>query len=427
MRCTKFFFHFILLVSFNCTFSKSVLSDNIINCPKRIVGYYTSWLNKYITEAQARKLTHVIYSFISLHSNATLYIGDLKNPDSKMLAEVKLQHLFSMRKVNPNLKIMFAIGGWENSQYFSHITSTYQGRASLILEIIRMIDIYDFDGVDVDWEYPTTGGAVEGVPEDKRNYVLFMKEMREAFNHYELKIRRYSKLLISFAGAAGEWTLSPGFDLTNLSIYVDFINIMSYDYFGAWDSKWGAFTGPPAPLYHGSLRSMSGKMNVDWTIKYYYCNSKDLGKLNMGIPLYGRYWNNVGEPIDKNDDMWRMAIKNRKGKYDGGHITWRSLKNKINCTWDIKNSKYHNKAKVPYIVERNRFLSFENPRSIREKMNYVEKKNLGGSYQFVILKVKMPIVAVLMDGVELVRIIVNALDVLILKKLLNLDLNKSFT
>lgn len=384
MKCIKYFKYLLFYIFFIITLKKTVTLADSNKCSRRVIGYYTSWLEKFITESQARSLTHVIYSFVHLNSNGSLYIGDIKDSKLNKLAQDKLIHLFSMRKVNPNLKIMFAIGGWENSEHFSKISSTPQGRIAFILEIVKMIDKYDFDGVDIDWEYPTTGGAIEGVPEDKFNYVLLMKELREAFNYYEKKIGRYQKLIISFAGAAGEWTLNPGFDLTNLIRYVDFVNIMSYDYFGAWDSKWGAFTGPPAPLYHGSLRSMSGKMNVDWTIKYYYCNSNDLSKLNMGIPLYGRYWNNVGEPIDKEDDMWRMAIKNKKGKYDGGHITWRSLKHKINCTWNIENYKYHEKSKVPYIIEKKKFLSFENPRSIKEKMKYIEKKNLGGVMMWAI-------------------------------------------
>uniref|UniRef100_A0A0N4YZZ5 GH18 domain-containing protein n=1 Tax=Parastrongyloides trichosuri TaxID=131310 RepID=A0A0N4YZZ5_PARTI len=372
-----FFLYYTLTIGFSQT-------TNSRRCEKRIVGYYTSWLDRYITASQARSLTHVIYSFIHLTNNGTLYLGDLNKTNSEKFALKKLEHLFSMRKVNPNLNIMFAVGGWENSQHFSYICSDPRRRINFILEIVKYIDKYDFDGVDIDWEYPTTGGAVEGMPEDKHNYVLLMKEMREAFTHYENKVGRYKKLIISFAGAAGEWTLRPGFDLNHLLEYVDFANIMSYDYFGAWDSKWGAFTGPPAPLYHGSLKSMSGKMNVDWTVKYYYCHSRNLNKLNMGIPLYGRYWNNVEGPIDKSDDMWRTARKNRKGKYEGGHITWRSLKYKLNCSWEIGRSKYHEKSKSPYIIENDKFLAFENPKSIYEKMKYAQKKDLGGVMMWAI-------------------------------------------
>ncbi|CAF4305283.1 unnamed protein product, partial [Rotaria magnacalcarata] len=66
---------------------------------------------------------------------------------------------------------MFAVGGWENSQYFSSIAASPDKRVRFIASTLKLLDEYRMDGIDIDWEHPVTGGAVEGIPEDKQNYV----------------------------------------------------------------------------------------------------------------------------------------------------------------------------------------------------------------------------------------------------------------
>lgn len=354
------------------------------SCGKRLIGYYPSWGTSRFTNVQGHALTHAVFAFFQTFEDGTVTLGtadptNTKNAaDDLEIAKTRLANFKRIGSTFSSMKTMFAIGGWENSNYFSGIASDPQKRLKLIASILQIIDDHNFDGVDIDWEHPVTGGAVEGIPADKQNYVTLLEEIRSAFNEHERKTGRSDHLLISFAGAAGQWTLDPGLDLPNMLRHADFANVMSYDYFGAWTSKWGAYTGPPSPLYFGNPKGFSGKVNADWSIKYYVCRTKQPHKINMGVPFYGRFWKNVGEPIDSNDGMWRMA-EPVNGVFEGGFVPWKEVKEKWISDPGFKVTM-HEKAKTPYAwnAATKTFLGFENPESLAFKVQYAEEKNLGG-------------------------------------------------
>uniref|UniRef100_A0A8D8YK73 Acidic mammalian chitinase n=1 Tax=Cacopsylla melanoneura TaxID=428564 RepID=A0A8D8YK73_9HEMI len=359
------------------------LVGNVAKCNKRIIGYYTSWGKKTISAAHLKRITHVIYAFIEMNADGTVDIGSADRATStdpekdKQITLERLTYLLNLASKFPHLKVMFAVGGWANSQYFSGMAASPDKRIRFIASVIKLIEKFGFDGVDIDWEYPVTGGANEGVPADKQNYVTFMKELRTALDELASKVNRAEKFLISFASAAGQWTLDPGYDLPGLLKYADFANVMTYDFFGAWESKWGAYTGPPAPLFFGMPPRFSGKTNVDWTMKYYACKSKTPHKINMGVPFYGRYWKNVGDPVDKSDGMWRMSNA-VNGKFEGGYVPWNEIESQY-----LKNGfekHFHQKAKAPYAwsASTKTFLGYEDVQSLTNKKNYAAEKNIGG-------------------------------------------------
>jgi len=214
-------------------------------CSKRIIGYLASWSLRPFSLEQSLSLTILIYAFVEMEAN-----GHLSLP-SQTISRERLLDAYIARKFHAEhglrLKLTFVIGGWENSQHFSRVLANGQSRSIFISEIDRIIQQYHFDGVDIDWEYPITGGATSGIPEDKDNYVTFLRELRA---------RLGPNRLISIAAAAGTEALA-GFDIPRLLEHVDWIGVMSYDFFGAWDSKWGAYVGPLAPLrrLHQSTRA----------------------------------------------------------------------------------------------------------------------------------------------------------------------------
>uniref|UniRef100_A0A0K0FIQ3 Glyco_18 domain-containing protein n=1 Tax=Strongyloides venezuelensis TaxID=75913 RepID=A0A0K0FIQ3_STRVS len=246
----------------------------------------------------ARKLTHIIYVSINLNKNGTLYVGNYQDKTFDKLAKDKLNHLLSMRKVNPKVKIMFAISKPEQALDFIDLISTNEGRAILISEIIKMIELYSFDGVDLGWERPQVSSVAEVLPEGISNYLMLIREMRKAFNDFEGKKKRNGKLIISFASPESEQLSKSEINLHNISVNVDFINVIDYYYFLPLKFNEDVLSATPAPLSSGPLETIPEiTMETDLKLKYYYRNSIDFEKLHMVIPFTRKTLENISTNI----------------------------------------------------------------------------------------------------------------------------------
>lgn len=155
----------------------------------------------------------------------------------------------SLRQLNPETKALIAIGGWnEGSQTFSEVAANRDKRARFVQNVITFLKEYNFDGFDVDWEYPNQRG---GKPADKENFVILMKELRE-----ELDKHGY---ILSVAVGAAEISASQSYLISEMSQYPHFINLMTYDFHGSWEN----FAAINAPLYASSKESGNeAKLNV---------------------------------------------------------------------------------------------------------------------------------------------------------------------
>lgn len=127
---------------------KDIGDLSVGNCGKRIVGYYTSWGVKEIEGDMLDRLTHVIYAFLEMRSDGTVDIGspdivhstDIEEETKK--SRKRLEHLMNLAKSYPHVEIMFAVGGWENSQYFSVMAESSESRDIFINSIINVIEKY---------------------------------------------------------------------------------------------------------------------------------------------------------------------------------------------------------------------------------------------------------------------------------------------
>ena len=165
-----------------------------------------------------------------------------------------------------------AIGGWTDSvesNKYSVLVASSSRRTQFITHVIPFLLTYGFDGLDLDWEYPGKSGNTA----DKGNFALFVQELKTAFVPHGL--------LLTAAVGASETIATNGYDIPTLSMYLDYINLMTYDMHGSWETM----ADHHAPLYE---RTVKDHLNSDYTVNYWINNGADRSKLVLGVPIYGR-------------------------------------------------------------------------------------------------------------------------------------------
>ena len=284
-----------------------------------IVAYVTSWS---ASVPDTRYVTHINYAFGHVNER----FDGLKIDNESRLTEIA-----QLKRYSPTLKVLLSVGGWGSGR-FSEMAANETTRNLFAADCKRVVDQFNLDGIDIDWEYPTSSAAgISSSPGDKENFTLLMTSIRRAIG---------ADRLLTLASVA----TANYIDFKAIEPVVDFVNIMTYD-----------MGRPPvhhAPLYRSHLvRGLS----VHECVEAHVQAGMPLTKLTMGIPFYGHGKEYLPDFIDYKDIM----------KLEG--YGWR---------WD-------DKALVPYITnDRGRIVcTYEDPRSIAVKCSYIlEKGMLGGMY-----------------------------------------------
>lgn len=285
----------------------------------------------------------IIYcAFIMFNPDGTLKnnAGVLANIEYSVLPKAKENGIYTVLSLGG--------GGSEPSSAFASVTKNAEARKTLINNIIDIINKYGFDGVDVDWETPTSSQA--------QYFTLFIKELNEAVK------KNNSHHLITAAIGGGKWQPTR-YDLSNSSKYLDFINVMTYSMSsssGYYQNALYKRTGFHNTEYRvgGTLSSCS----IDETVTIYNNLGVQNNKLIFGLAFYGtRQYNNEGRWVS-NGSIYYTTIKNQ-------------YLNNPNYTY-----YYDEDAQVPYIISNDltTFISFDDPRSIAAKCDYVKNNNCAG-------------------------------------------------
>jgi len=325
--------------------------------PYRIIGYVTGGTD--ISDVDAEKLTHVNYAFATVTEGHTITFPDEKAPGH-------LAQLQALKAENPDLKILVSVGGW-GAKNFTDAALTDSSRALFAESAIEMVKRYGLDGVDVDWEFPGQAvGGIEARPEDERNFTLLLRELRTRLDSLSDERGRVGndRYLLTIASNDDE----AYFEHTEMEkVYplLDFINVMTYDFFSVGSETTGHHTGlyrsaheeaPPRTAAAGIERHLEAGIPPE--------------KLTMGVAFYGRAWSGVQPERDGLHQPFEDFA---------GFIPYETLVE--DYLYDRGYERHWDEhAKAPYLwaPDSATFVSYESPRSLRHKTQFIREKDLGG-------------------------------------------------
>lgn len=347
---------FVLMGFLSCESKEiSTSHDGLEEVNYKIIGYIAGWKGVDTTKIDASKLTHINYAFANVVEGKVIEGEGRELTDKENLAKLN-----SLKKINPDLKILISIGGWTWSKGFSDAALTEESREIFTASALDYLIRHDLDGLDFDWEYPAYPGDNNTYrPEDKENFVLMLKSVRAALD--SLGALDGTHYLSTIASAGFKEYLDVN-DLGEAQKYLDFINIMSYDFIV---QSWRDTTGHHANLYSNDPNIRSSENAV----KDHVAAGVPIEKLVMGIPFYGRSWENVSSG---NNGLFQFG-KGSKG------YPYRAILELMQDSSFVRHWDENSMAPYLWNEKEGIFVTFEDPQSIFQKAEFIKKHKMGGA------------------------------------------------
>jgi chitinase len=268
--------------------------------------------------------------------------------------------LFELKQQNRHLKVLLSIGGWTYSEDGKfNVSSTEAGRQRFATSAVKLMSDWGFDGLDIDWEYPKN--RKEG-----KDFVLLLRECRKALDDYAAKHKQdyHYELTVAVSAGPQHYKLQ---DLESMDHYLDAWHLMSYDYSGAWDDV----AGHQANLWADPRSKVTVRFSTDQAIRDYTSRGVPSTKIILGVPLYGRSFANAGGIGKSFSGAGSDAGSGTQGIVLYKDIPQDDSKNHYDATLG---------ATYYYDPISKELISYDDPRSAKQKARYIEQVNLGGAF-----------------------------------------------
>ncbi|MFE9439152.1 glycosyl hydrolase family 18 protein [Streptomyces sp. NPDC006602] len=344
------------------------------------LGYFTEWgvygrnyhVKNLVTSGSAAKITHINYAFGNVKDGKCVVDDTYAAYDKAYTADQSVSgtadtwdqplrgnfnQLRQLKAKYPHIKVLYSFGGWTYSGGFAQAAANpaaFAASCKAVVEDPRWADV--FDGIDIDWEYPNACGLTcdTSGPAAFKN---LMQGLRSAFGSNYLVTAA-----ITADGSSGGKIDAA--DYGGASSYLDWYNVMTYDYFGAFDAD-----GPTAP--HSPLTSYSGIPTAGFNSADAIAKLKSKGvpsaKLLLGIGFYGRGWTGVTQSAPGG-----TATGAAPGTYEAGIEDYKVLKTSCPATGTVAGTAYAHCG--------TNWWSYDTPATIAGKMTWAKNQGLGGAF-----------------------------------------------
>lgn len=314
-----------------------------------VAGYFynTSVRNKTETFLENFDIAYCAFAYVSASGNVSL--NSSSTGCTAFINEMKTLQKNGIRCV------LSIAGGASN---FS--TACYKNIATVVTDIINLVRTYNFDGVDIDWEFPNDAT-------DTANMTLLCKMLRQRLDN--LSGKNGTPYLLTAAIPSHESYLK--YDLEDLNEYLDYVNMMSYD------MNQAGRTSHLCPLFRG--HNDQGRYGVDLGIKWFTEAGFDKNKIIIGSAFYGKAYNVTGtQQSGATYPGLGVGGELASLQYDSGTVTYKWMKQNV-----LKDSDYiryyDTDAQVPYLYNESKkiFITYEDAESLIAKVEYAYQEGLG--------------------------------------------------